>query len=468
MSWTRLVLGLALILVFAPPAAAAESLVPTSREMIHLSFAPLVKKAAPAVVNVYARRVIRTRVGPGTLFDDPLFRRFFGNAMPFGVPRERVENSLGSGVIVDPSGLIVTNHHVVAGAQEIHVVLNDRREFKAKVILTDKRADLAVLKIDTHGEKLPVLQLGNSDKIEVGDLVLAIGDPFGVGQTVTSGIVSGLARSIGENAYGSLIQTDAAINPGNSGGPLIDLAGRLIGINSAIFSPSGGSNGIGFAIPSNLVKSVIEAARHGGQVVRPWLGVSDQTVTPTLAQSFGLPHPEGVLVRDLAPDSPAARAGLERGDVILSFDGHDVGSPEELRFRVATQDVNARAMLKIWRNGRTFDIPVALSAPPEVPPRDLTTLGGQEPLAGATVANLNPAFDAELGLDETKTGVIVRRVAEGSYGDRLGFAPGDILVGINDTVIDNVRTLQKAVSSDGPWRITIEREGKRMTLAVGD
>jgi Do/DeqQ family serine protease len=465
---TRLVLGLTLILAIAGPATAAETVVPTSRQMIHLSFAPLVKKVAPAVVNVYSRRVVRTRMLPGALFNDPLFRRFFGTGSPFGMTRERIENSLGSGVIVDPSGLIVTNRHVIAGAQEIHVVLWDRREFQAKVILSDARADLAVLKIDTNGERLPVLPLGDSDQLEVGDLVLAIGDPFGVGQTVTSGIVSGLARSIGENDYGSLIQTDAAINPGNSGGALVDLSGQLVGINTAIFSPSGGSNGIGFAIPSNLVRAVIAAARHGGQIVRPWLGASGQTVTPELAQSLGLPHPEGVLIRDIAPGSPAAAAGLERGDVVLSVDGHDVASPEELRFRIATQGVQARLPLTVWRNSRISRFTVALEAPPETPPRDLTRLGGHEPLAGATVGNLNPAFDAELGLDETRTGVIVRSVAQGSYADQLGFEPGDILVSINHIDIGSVATLRRAVESEAPWRVTIERAGRRLTVTIGD
>ncbi|MGH6988417.1 MAG: DegQ family serine endoprotease [Stellaceae bacterium] len=465
---TRLVLSLVLIFVLAPPPLAAKTVVPTSREMIHLSFAPLVKKVAPAVVNVYSRRVVHTRAGPGALFNDPLFRRFFGNTMPFGVPRERIENSLGSGVIVDPSGLIVTNRHVIVGADEIRVVLSDRRQFKAKVILSDKRADLAILKIDTHGEKLPVLTLGNSDKIEVGDLVLAIGDPFGVGQTVTSGIVSGLARSIGENDFGSLIQTDAAINPGNSGGALVDLDGKLIGINAAIFSPSGGSNGIGFAIPSNLVKSVIEAARHGGRVVRPWFGASGQAVSPALAQSFGLSHPEGVLIRDIVPGSPAASAGLQRGDVVLSVGGHDVNSPGELRFRIATENLHAHPVVKFWRDGGTHTAEVTLTAPPNLPPRDLTTLGGEEPLAGATVGDLNPAFDAELGLDATKTGVIVRKVAAGSYAERFGIAPGDLIVSVNDTETDTVRTLQQAVAQAGPWRITLERHGKRVTFSIGD
>ena len=281
-------------LAFAVPAI-AETQAPTSRETIRLTFAPIVKKAAPAVVNVYSRRVVRAR---SPLFDDPFFRRFFGEDSPFGLNRERVQNSLGSGVILDPDGLIVTNHHVIVDADEIRVVLSDRREFEAKVVLSDEHSDLAVLKIDLHGGHLPALPIGDSDELEVGDLVLAIGNPFGVGQTVTSGIVSALARSIGAADFRSFIQTDAAINPGNSGGALVDLDGKLVGINTAIFSRSGGSMGIGFAIPSAMVRVVLEAARHGGKFVRPWLGASGEAVTADIAEALKLQHPMGVLVKD--------------------------------------------------------------------------------------------------------------------------------------------------------------------------
>ncbi|HEX7968777.1 MAG TPA: trypsin-like peptidase domain-containing protein, partial [Stellaceae bacterium] len=291
---------------------------PASRELIHLSFAPVVKKAAPAVVNVFSRRVVKSGGGPSALFNDPFFRRFFGDQSPFGVPRERVEQSLGSGVIVDPAGLIVTNRHVINEAQEITVVLADRREFEARILLADERADLAVLKIEVRGERLPVIQIGDSDQLEVGDLVLAIGNPFGVGQTVTSGIVSGLARTIGVHDFRSFIQTDAAINPGNSGGALVDLDGRLVGITTAIYSQSGGSIGIGFATPTSLGRSVLQAAASGGKVVRPWLGASGQGVNADIAASLGLPRPQGVLVKEVAPGSPAAQAGLHGGDVILA------------------------------------------------------------------------------------------------------------------------------------------------------
>ncbi|HXE15703.1 MAG TPA: DegQ family serine endoprotease [Stellaceae bacterium] len=458
--------ALAAFIAASAPAVAADQ-VPQSREAIHLTFAPVVKRVAPAVVNVYSRRVIRTGAGPGSLFNDPLFQRFFGNMAPFGMPRERIENSLGSGVIVDPDGLIVTNHHVIDGADEINVVLSDRREFKARVILSDQRADLAVLRVDTGGTKLPTLSIGDSDAIQVGDLVLAIGDPFGVGQTVTMGIVSGLARSIGTGDLGSFIQTDAAINPGNSGGALVDLEGRLIGINSAIFSQSGGSVGIGFAIPASMVRGDVEAARHGGRVTRPWLGASGQAVTPDLARGLHLPLPEGVLIKDVTPHSPAGAAGLRNGDVVLSVNGHEVTSPDELRFRIATLPSNAHADFTVWRSGTRRAVTVALEAPPETPPRDTTTLQGREPFAGATVANLNPALAAELGIDEGESGVIVRAIARGSIAQDIGLQPGDFVLAVNDADIDSVATLRQAARVAGPWRLVIRRNGRRIAFTVG-
>jgi Do/DeqQ family serine protease len=461
------VLVLALSLANLGGASAADRNVPSSRDAIHLSFAPVVKKAAPAVVNVFSRRVVRTTLGPGSLFSDPLFRRFFGDELPFGMPRERIEASLGSGVILDPGGLIVTNHHVIAGADQIHVVLADRREFEAKLVLDDERSDLAVMKIDAPGDRLPVLEVGDSDQLEVGDLVLAIGNPFGVGQTVTSGIVSGLGRSIGTSDFGSFIQTDAAINPGNSGGALVDLDGRLIGINSAIFSQSGGSVGIGFAIPSSLVKSVLEAARHGGHVARPWLGASGQPVTPELARNLRLSHPEGVLIKDIAPRSPAQNAGLRIGDVILSVNGHDVGDPEELRFRLATLPIDGHAELAIWRSGARTELSVALMAPPDSPPRDLTTMRGREPLAGATVGNLNPAFAEELGLDSAQSGVIVKDVAANSIAAQIGLQAGDVLTSVNDRDIESVADLKTAVAMQPPWRISVRRGDKQLSVTIG-
>ena len=454
----RLLFGAFALCLAVAPAAAQTAAVPGSREQIRLSFAPVVKKAAPAVVNVFSRRVVRTAEGPASLFNDPFFRRFFGDRMPFGMPRERVENSLGSGVILDPAGFIVTNRHVIKDADEIVVVLADRREFEAKVVLADEHADLAVLKIDAQGEKLPVLQMGDSDKLEVGDLVLAIGDPFGVGQTVTSGIVSALARSIATNDFRSFIQTDAAINPGNSGGALVDLDGKLVGINTAIFSQSGGSVGIGFAIPTNLVRGVLQAAIHGGKVTRPWLGASGQGVTPELARSLGLPRPEGVLVKDLAPEGPAAAAGVRIGDVVLRVDGHAVEDPESLRYRIATLTPGASARLTLWRDGREMDTSARVIAPPETPPRDAARLSGRSPLSGAAIANLNPAFAQELGLDTAEHGVIVTGLADGGIAERLGIEPGDIIVSLNQRPVESVAQLRQLLAkTPSPWVVRVKR-----------
>ncbi len=459
-----LLLGACALLLAGLPAAAQSPAVPTSRELIHLSFAPVVKKVAPAVVNVFSRRVVRTAEGPAALFNDPLFRRFFGNRMPSGVPRERVENSLGSGVILDAAGFVVTNHHVIKDAQEVLVVLPDRREFEAKIVLADEHADLAVLRIDAHGEKLPALQLGDSDALEVGDLVLAIGNPFGVGQTVTSGIVSGLARTIGANDFRSFIQTDAAINPGNSGGALVDLDGRVVGINAAIFSQSGGSIGIGFAIPASLVRGVLQAAVSGRKITRPWLGATGQGVTAEIAQSLSLPRPEGVLLNTVVPGGPAALAGLKPGDVVLEVEGHAIDDPEGLRFRIAIAAPDAPVRLTLWRAGQRREIVATLVPPPDLPARELTRLSGREPLSGAAIANLNPAFAEELGIDSAQRGVIVTALAEGGLAERLGIEPGDILVSLNKQPIESVAQLQRLLAAAGPpWVVTVKRGDKLLS-----
>ncbi len=460
----RLLSGVFALFLAVAPAAAQTTVVPTSRELIHLSFAPVVKKAAPAVVNVFSRRVVRTAQGPAALFNDPFFRRFFGDALPFGVPRERVESSLGSGVILDPAGFIVTNRHVIKDADKVVVELADRREFEAKIVLADAHADLAVLKIDAHGQPLPVLRMGDSDKLEVGDLVLAIGNPFGVGQTVTSGIVSALARSLNANDFRSFIQTDAAINPGNSGGALVDLDGDLVGINTAIFSQSGGSVGIGFAIPVDLVRAELDAAKRGGTVVRPWLGASGQPVTPELAQGLGLPRPEGVMIKEVAPQGPAAAAGLGVGDVVLAVDGHEVDDPDGLRFRIATLPPGAQTRLKVWRQGQVRDVLATVVAPPELPPRDPARLGGRNPLSGAAVANLNPAFAEELGLDSTERGVIVTGLAEGGIAEQLGIEPGDIIVSLNQRTVESVAQLRQLLAASAPpWVVTVKRGDKLLS-----
>ena len=455
-------------LIPSPLAANAETKqVPTSAVQIELSFAPLVERVAPAVVNIYTRRLVQTR--PSSPFaDDPFFQRFFGDSFGFGRPRERIQNSLGSGVIVTPDGLIVTNYHVIKGSEAIRVVLTDRREFEASFVGGDEHTDLALLRIDTGGKPLPFVKLGNSDELDVGDLVLAIGNPFGVGQTVTSGIVSALARTgVGITDYGFLIQTDAAINPGNSGGALVTMDGRLAGINTAIFSRDGGSLGIGFAIPSNMVAAVITAEDNGGRFARPWIGAAGQPVTAELAEAMRLDRPGGVIISQLYPGGPAERGGVEVGDVVLAVNDLPVGDPEALRFRLATLPVGSMAELSILRRGKALRIPVDLVEAPEDPPRNETRLKGRHPLAGALVANLSPALAEELSLDHNWRGVIITAIERHSFAARARFAPGDVVVRINDQDVATVAELQQALSQPASrWRITYRRNGDVRTIVV--
>jgi|AGTN01.1.fsa_nt_gi periplasmic serine protease, Do/DeqQ family len=452
----------------AGPAAALAQQVPTSREQLGLSFSPVVKRAAPAVVNIYTKRIVKTAMSP--LFADPFFRRFFGDNLPPGATQDRVQRSLGSGVVVGADGTVITNHHVIKDADEVTVVLADRREFEARILGSDERTDLAVLKIEApRGETLPVLPMGDSDAIEVGDLVLAIGNPFGVGQTVTSGIVSAVARTnVGISDYRSFIQTDAAINPGNSGGALVDMNGRLIGINSAIFSKDGGSNGIGFAIPTALVGSVLTSITATGKVVRPWLGASGQPVTGELAQALRLPRPIGVLVNNIAKEGPAAKAGLMTGDVVTHVNGREVDDAEGLRFRLATLAPGSDAILTVVRDGAERTLTVHLIAPPEVPARDTTDVGGSNPFTGATIANMNPALAEETGMSGASAGVVVLRIRRGSIANRLQFQPGDIILRINDRAVATVADAKTLLQAKRDvWRITISRDGETLSLQVG-
>jgi serine protease Do len=454
-----------LLLIGAAITVAAEKSPPANAVQVQMSFAPVVRSTSPAVVNVYAQRLVAQR--DRRLFDDPFFRHFFGDDGSFGRPRERVQNSLGSGVIVDPSGLIVTNNHVIAGGTDIRVALADKREFEAKLLLADERTDLAVLKIDAGDEALPVLPFGDSDELEVGDLVLAIGNPFGVGQTVTSGIVSALARThVGISDYQFFIQTDAAINPGNSGGALVNMAGQLVGINTAIFSRSGGSIGIGFAIPANMVKTVVLSAAAGTQVRRPWLGVGLQDVTPEIAESLGFARPEGALIVDLHPDSPLAVAGLKRGDVVLAIEGKPVENARELGYRVATMPIGTTTIIEYQRVGTRKETSITLIAAPETIGRDETLIAGNNPLAGAVAVNLSPAVAEELGLAAGRNGVVVLRIEDGPAMRFL--RKGDILMEVNDAKIATVSDLKSAIrASAGFWNILIDRGGHSLRLTVG-
>jgi Do/DeqQ family serine protease len=459
----RFAIAAVFALVLTPALAQSQKIAPQSLGEVHLSFAPVVKKARPAVVNVYASRVDEAAKNP--LFDDPIFRQFFGSQGGDA----RVSHSLGSGVIVDPSGLVVTNYHVIEGMTDVKVALSDHREFPAKIVLRDQRSDLAVLKI-AGDEAFPVLELGDSDAIEVGDFVIAIGNPFGVGQTVTQGIVSALARTqVGISDYGFFIQTDAAINPGNSGGALVDLDGRLIGINSAIISRSGGSMGIGFAIPVNMVKGVVAAARRGGTAVkRPWLGASLQDVTKEIADSIGLDRPVGALVADVTAGGPAAEAGLKRGDVITAIDGQPVEDSGGVSFRLGERPLGGVASLSVLRAGKTIDLSLRLAAPPEIPPRDAIRIKTRSPFEGALVMNISPALIEEMSIENAHEGVIVAEVAEGSTAANVGLQKGDLVLSVNDEKIATTRDLEKAAASRPRyWKLAIGRGGEVIQTVFG-
>lgn len=452
----------------ASPALADESEVPDSERQIRLSFAPLVRKVAPAVVNIYAKRVVREQAR-SPFSDDPFFRRFFGEDSPFGGRRQRLENSLGSGVIVDGSGVIVTNHHVIKNADSITIVLADRREFDAKILITDERTDIAVLRVAVKGETLPVVPIGDSDALEVGDLVLAIGNPFGVGQTVSSGIVSGLARtSVGITDFRSFIQTDAAINPGNSGGALVAMDGSLIGINTAIYSRGGGSVGIGFAVPSSMVRSVVKSAIAGKPLVRPWLSLRGEDITADVAAALGHAKPRGVLVETVSKDGPAAAAGLQPGDVIIGIGRHRVDGVQELRFRLATQEIGKQVVLLVRRRSATMRLPFKLRAAPENPPRNRTILDGRHPLSGAEIVNLSPAVAEEVGIDDSATGVLVTRVKKRSSATKAGIRPGDRIVSINDRPIERVAEVKQATAKKRRrWKLLIRRGKQTLRLVFG-
>ncbi len=450
-------------LVVADNATAQRRAVPDSQ--VQLSFADVIKQVAPAVVNVYAERVLQTR---SPFSNDPFFEFFFGRDFR-GLPRRRVQNSLGSGVIVGGEGIIVTNNHVVEGGDQYTIVLNDRREFDADVILADERTDLAVLRIEPpQGETLPTLSFADSDRAEVGDLVLAIGNPFGVGQTVTSGIISAVARTqVGISDYQFFIQTDAAINPGNSGGALVTSTGDLIGVNTAIFTRSGGSIGIGFAIPSNMVRVVVDSVTSGRNLVRPWFGVKAQAVTSDLALSLGLDRPLGILINGIYAQGPAAAAGLKIGDVITAVDGFEIFDLQGLNYRLAMRGIGETVEISYLGKGMVRTANVGLEPPPEVPPRNLTELEGDHPLAGLTVGNLSPAYAEELGRDWSERGVVVIRVASRSPARRVGFRPGDIVKSVNGQAIRTVKGLKDTVADERRrWDLSILRGDRTLSMSV--
>ncbi|RBW53831.1 trypsin-like peptidase domain-containing protein [Ruegeria sp. A3M17] len=442
-------------------AATADTRVPTSQAEISLGFAPVVKQASPAVVNIYAKIVRQGRANP--FFSDPFFEEFFGRG--FSEPRPHVQNSLGSGVILSEDGYVVSNYHVVGTATEIRVVTTDRREFSAQVVLGDKESDIAILRLE-DAKDLPHLNFRDSDQIEVGELALAIGNPFGVGQTVSSGIISGLARTgtATGNARGYFIQTDAAINPGNSGGALIDVNGDLIGINTSILTRSGGSNGIGFAIPANLVAEFLRQAKAGNDsFVSPWAGVAGQHMSADIAESLGLVFPMGVVISDLHTLSPLGEAGLRVGDVVTHVDGDEVNSPAEMKFRMSVAGVGGTSVLTRLRGQDSADIEVALIKVPETPPADETVLNDDTVMPGLKVSRINPAIITQMGLLLSQTGVVI--VDAGRYGGRSGLRTGDVVISINGTEVQHPKDVEDAMTDPG-HRLDLDvlRGGRAVSL----
>jgi Do/DeqQ family serine protease len=468
---SRWLAAAALIVIAAAPLGAGaqertpERRVPSSANELRLSYAPVVRRAAPAVVNVYAAKTVAVR---NPLFDDPIFRRFFGGPGAPGGSGDQVQRSLGSGVLVDAEGLVVTNNHVIEGADQVKVSLADKREFEAEMVLKDSRSDLAVLRIKAQNERFPALEFADSDALEVGDVVLAIGNPFAVGQTVTHGIVSALARTeVGITDYQFFIQTDAAINPGNSGGALVDLGGRLVGVNTAIFSRSGGSQGIGFAIPANMVKVVVASAKSGGSIVkRPWLGARLQAVTPEIAEGLGLKRPSGALVASVTPMSPAARAGLKTSDLIVAIDAQPVEDANAFDYRFATKAIGGSARLGVLRSGKEVALSVVLEAAPDTPHEELV-IASPSPFQGARVSNLSPALAENLRLDPSTQGVVIVDITAGSPAQSLGFQRGDLVLSVNNAKIAKTRDLERVAGQQSRrWNITIVRSGQQVSVEL--
>lgn len=434
----------------------------------HLSFAPVVKRAYPTVVNISSSKVVRTPAGMSGLPMDPFFEQFFGRDFGRSIPRERREQSLGSGVIVSPEGYIITNNHVVDGATDVKVMLSDKREFKARVVGTDSKTDVAVLKIDANS--LPYITIADSSRVQVGDFALAIGNPFGVGQTVTMGIVSATGRgNLGIEDYEDFIQTDAPINPGNSGGALVNERGELVGINTAILSHgSGGNQGIGFAIPSNLVRQVMDSILKDGKVTRAYLGIVPQDVTPAMMDAFHVKDTKGALVGDVTNDGPAARSGLQKGDIITSVNGTAIEDSNQLRNRISMMPVNSVAKLRVLRNGTEQNIDVTLGTLPTQEQRaSNNTQSGDSDLNGIQVQELTASAARELGISPTTSGVVVSDVDPNSPAADSGLRPGDVIQEVDRKPVKNVADFNRAVRSSGKNPLLlVNRGGNTLYVAV--
>jgi serine protease Do len=450
-----------------------------------MTFAPVVKRAAPAVVQISSTKVIKAEAqgrgrgqGQNPMLDDPFFRRFFGDQNPFGQQRDRRESGLGSGVIVSPNGYILTNNHVVEGATTVKVLLSDHREFTAKIVGTDPQSDVAVVKIEAKND-LPVLPLSDSSKAEVGDICLAIGNPFGIGQTVTMGIISATSRNLGgaiEN-YEDFIQTDAAINPGNSGGALINARGELIGINTAILSGSGANAGVGFAIPINMARNVMDQIMKSGKVTRGYMGAMLQNVDPNLAKAFGLPAGSaGAAIANVEAGTPADKAGLKTGDVVTALNGENVADMAQLRLRIASFAPDTTVHLRVYRDGKPQDVAVTLAERPADKDLAKGQRGGQgngngqgQPsgITGVSVEDLTPDVSRQLGLDRSVSGVVVTEVDESSAAAEAGIQQGDVITQVNRQAVHNTNDFDRLVKgSNGNTLLLVNRGGRTMFIAI--
>ena len=458
--------------------ALALKLASPSEGYSQTGFAPVVKKVLPTVVNISSSRVSKVPTEFfGQLPDDPMFRQFFGNDFsrqfrpPRQAPQQR-EQGLGSGVIMTQDGYILTNNHVVDRASTVTVTLADKREFKAKVVGTDPKSDIAVLKIDATS--LPSITVADSSKVQVGDYALAVGDPFGVGQTVTMGIVSATGRShLGIEQYEDFIQTDAPINPGNSGGALVNDRGELIGINTAIIAHgSEGNQGIGFAIPANMARNVMEQIVEHGSVTRAYLGIVPQDVTPNLAKQFGEKEARGALVADVSAGSPAQKSGLERGDIIVEVNGKPVADSNDLRMTISMMPPDSEAHLKVLRNGSEREIGVRLSTLPTeeaaAHSEDNGNSSASGALSGVSVENLNAEAAHDLELSPNTKGVVVTNVDPSSDAAQAGLRRGDVIQEVNRQPIKNTEEFERAVRSSKDKRplLLVNRNGSTMYLAA--
>ena len=440
------------------------------------NFVEIAKSVKPAVVNIAATRTGKSGENPhGSPLEDPFFRKFFGDEFfkrdaPQREPKERGQ---GSGVIVEANGLIITNNHVVNKADDIRVFLSDKREFKGKLIGTDTKTDIAIVKIEATG--LPTVPWADSDQLEVGEYVLAVGSPFGLTQTVTMGIVSAVGRaSMGIAEYEDFIQTDAAINPGNSGGALVNVRGELVGINTAIFSQSGGNMGIGFAVPSNLSRAIMDQLVRTGKVVRGWLGVAIQDLTPELATQFGITDTKGVLVSDVMAESPAKKAGFERADVIVEYDGKSMDSPTHLRNAVAQTPIGKKVPVKLIRDKKpkTIEVtiveqPKSLGQPSAEENRESAVSSGV--LSDLDVRELNEELTARYGLKATERGVVVVSVKSGSAAEEMGVREGDVILEVNRKPVSSLKSYEQAASGlakNQAVLLLLKRKGQTIYLTL--